>query len=752
MTVLFRRCWVYGSKQEGTYIVMISKLIKKHIGRIGTLLLASVLLAVLLEFLQIHNQPPAYENNLQVVQEADLLDFSQAELTNAYLDGESLKTGGEGSTILLRFQPAKELSYLQIEAKKHVRSPFPIRVYWSKDGETFSETNMIEIQAIPESVAWSGTIPEDEYAALKIEMDNKMTIRFLKCRAEVKEKVPVREQMRLWRIGIMIPGLFLILSLLCWFRTGKRLTAAVQQMISFLKESGWRTPLRFIIFLTLSFLAYVLIRWLISGAFFGKVNVPQQLFCILTGLTAGLLLSFPKTLGRKPERLFVLFCLLSGWMILYLFPNDLTVNWDMEYHFEQTHLYSYLGEERLTNPDMSIIFMEGSHDSFEWEERIKSQESQQEQYELGVFYTERKGLMLNSIYEIFPAAGMYLGRLLHLSWPWTMYFAKLFNLLTVAACGFFAIRRLKSGKMILACVMLIPTNIFLASVFSYDHGVTSFMALGLSYYFAEWQEAEKKLTYRNAFVILGSLTIALLTKAFYAPVLLFTAIMPRGKWAESREEKLQYISRKRYLLFSGIVLLISLIPYILPLLQGNVVTDMRGGTSTTPMEQIRFILEDPLRYLQIMFNCQKECFNPANSAGILTFFAYEGIGPGWQVLCVLLALVALTDKKPSDRLLERKPFIRILGLFLFYISTCIICFCLYITFTEVGASYINGVQCRYFLPFVFPVLMLAASGFAAKLINVDREWKQQLYNGIAYSVSLIVLFINIYINCISKFS
>ena len=115
-------------------------------------------------------------------------------------------------------------------------------------------------------------------------------------------------------------------------------------------------------------------------------------------------------------------------------------------------------------------------------------------------------------------------------------------------------------------------------------------------------------------------------------------------------------------------------------------------------------------------------------------------------------MVALTDKKPSDRLLERKPFIRILGLFLFYISTCIICFCLYITFTEVGASYINGVQCRYFLPFVFPVLMLAASGFAAKLINVDREWKQQLYNGIAYSVSLIVLFINIYINCISKFS
>ena len=165
--------------------------IKKHIVRIGLLLLASVLLAVLLEFLQIRTQPPIYENEPRVVKEAEYLDFSQAELVNATLDGDSLKTGGEGTVVTIRFQPAKHLSFLQVESKKHIRSAFPIRVYWSKDGKKFSETDVTEIQAVPESVIWTGTIPEDDYAALKIELDNKMTIRSVKCQAEVTERVPV---------------------------------------------------------------------------------------------------------------------------------------------------------------------------------------------------------------------------------------------------------------------------------------------------------------------------------------------------------------------------------------------------------------------------------------------------------------------------------------------------------------------------------------------------------------------------------
>ena len=69
---------------------------KKRIIRIGVLLLASVLLAVLMEFLQIRTQPPVYESEPRIVQAAEILDYTQAELTNASVDEENLKTGGEG--------------------------------------------------------------------------------------------------------------------------------------------------------------------------------------------------------------------------------------------------------------------------------------------------------------------------------------------------------------------------------------------------------------------------------------------------------------------------------------------------------------------------------------------------------------------------------------------------------------------------------------------------------------------------------
>lgn len=725
---------------------------KKRIVRIGVILLASVLLAFLLEFIQIRTQPPVYEAEERVVSEAETLDFAQAELTNAVLKDENVKTGGEGTVILFRFQPAKTLSYVAIESKLHIHNEFPIGISWSRDGETFSDADSTELLADPGSVVWKAEIPEDQYAALKIELDSKLTIRPIRCRDAVTEKVAVPESMRLWRVGILIPALFIVISLLCWFRTGRRLAAACRSTAASLKKAGWKIPLRLLVFLALGFLAYAILRWIVSGAFFGSVDIPRQLFCILAGLAAGLLLAFPKTLGEKPERLFVFFCLLSGWMLIFLFPNDPSVNWDMEYHFEQTHLYSYLGEERFTTLDTDIIDMVNPHDSFNWEERILSQEMQDETYDLGAYSTEYRGLMLNSIYDIFPAAGMFLGRVFRMPWRWTMYMGKLFNLLTFAACGFFAIRRLKSGKMILACVLLIPTNIFLASVFSYDHGAISFMALGLSYFFAEWQEPEKKLTHRNAFVILGSLTFACLTKAFYAPALFFTLFMPKGKWAETAEERREYVSRKIYVLFICLSLLVSLLPYILPLFQGNVVTDMRGGSSAAPMDQIRYILEDPLRFFRTLFSFQSRYLNPANSSGLLTFFAYEGMAPGWEVLCVLLVLIALTDKKPCDRTLERNVLTRIMGLFLFYISVCIICFCLYVSFTSTGSNTIDGVQPRYLLPFVFPVLMLFGSGLAAKLLNIDREWKQRLYNGLAFLGSLVILFNAIYAVCISRFT
>ena len=727
---------------------------KNRFIRIAILLLVSLVLAVALEGLQIWSQPPDYESEQDTEQEGEALDFASAELVNVRISGESLKTEGEGSVILFRFQSPKTIPRLTILSKKHIHESFPVRIYCSADGVSFPDSDMVRIEAAPDSLSWSAELPDREISAVRIETDGIVTIRSILVQTNEtgSGNSTVPEPLRLWRIGLVWLLLFFLLSVLRFFQAGRRFAEWLRYSAAYLRENVRKTGLQILAFSAVSALAYTAVRWLVSGSLFGNVNIPQQLFCISAGAAAGALPVFRSALGAKPERFFVLFCLLAGCLMVFLFPNDASVNWDAEYHYEQALRYSYLGEARTTAPDDDFILMNPTaSDPYVWEERIALHAWQQEMYLTGASSGGASGLMLNSIYEIFAGTGMFVGRVLHLSWNWTLYLGKLFNLLTYTACGYFAIRRLKGGKMILACVLLIPTGVFLASTFSYDPGVTGFLTLSLSWFFAEWQEPGRKLTWRRGSVILGSAAFACLTKAFYAPAVLFTIMMPRTKWAENRLENRRFMKRSQYVLLALSAVLVSLLPYLLPMLQGDITTDMRGGASSVPMDQIRYILSDPIRWLRIMFSFQSRYFAPSNSSGLLTFFAYQGMGPYWQVLYVLLVLLAFTDKKEADRTLERKPAVRIAGLALLYLATCIICLCLYVTFTEPESASIAGVQPRYLLPVVFPVLMLAGSGFAAKLLKIDRSWKQQVFNGTAFLVSAVVLFSGIYTVCISKF-
>ena len=726
---------------------------KKCFIRAGILLLVSLLLAVGLEGLQILSQPPVYDSEPDQTQEGEALDLASAELVNAQISDESLKTQGEGSSILFRFQPPKAIPYLTILSKKHIHEAFPVRIYCSADGESFPDTGMVEIEADPDSLSWAAELPDGEISAVRIELDERITIRSVLIQAAAGTgRSAVPEPMRLWRIGLAWLLLFFVLCVLRFFRAGRRFTVWIRNSVSYLKENRRKTGLQLLAFSAVSVLGYSVVRWLVSGSLFGSVNIPQLLFCISAGAAAGALPVFRSALGVKPERFFVLFCLLAGCLMVFLFPNDTSVNWDAEYHYEQALRYSYLGEARTTAPDDDFIMMNPTaSDPYVWEERTALHAWQQEMYRAGASSGGDPELMLNSIYEIFAGTGMFIGRTLHLSWNWTLYLGKLFNLLVYTACGYFAIRRLKGGKMILSCVLLIPTNVFLASSFSYDPGVTGFLALSMSWFFAEWQEPERKLTWRRGSVILGSAAVACLTKAFYVPAILFTLMMPRTKWAENRLENRRFMTHGQYVILALSAVLVSLLPYLLPMLQGNIATDMRGGVSSAPMDQIRYILSDPGRWLSIMFRFQRSYFDPRNSSGLLTFFAYQGMGPYWQALYILLVLLAFTDKKAADLPLERKPAVRIAGLALLYLTVCIICLCLYVTFTEPEADFISGVQPRYLLPVVFPVLMLAGSGLAAKMLKIDNAWKQQIFSGAAFLVSVTVLFCGIYAACIGKF-
>ena len=66
--------------------------------------------------------------------------------------------------------------------------------------------------------------------------------------------------------------------------------------------------------------------------------------------------------------------------------------------------------------------------------------------------------------------------------------------LVYSLCCSFSMKRLHSGKMILAVVAMFPTSLFIASNYSYDTWVIGFVMIGMAYL---WATVRKKVWFRQ---------------------------------------------------------------------------------------------------------------------------------------------------------------------------------------------------------------------------------------------------------------
>ena len=80
-----------------------------------------------------------------------------------------------------------------------------------------------------------------------------------------------------------------------------------------------------------------------------------------------------------------------------------------------------------------------------------------------------------------PAAiGLWAARLLGLATTQAFLLGRLMTFACYAALTYFACKRLRSGKMVLATCALVPTAVFLASGYSYDFWLIGFLMLGFA--------------------------------------------------------------------------------------------------------------------------------------------------------------------------------------------------------------------------------------------------------------------------------
>lgn len=300
--------------------------------------------------------------------------------------------------------------------------------------------------------------------------------------------------------------------------------------------------------------------------------------------------------------------------------------------------------------------------------------------------------------------GLKASNLLRLSFTTGVVIAKICNLVCYVALVYIAIR--ESGKLrkIFFVIGLLMSNIFLSTQFSYDPIIIASLLLAISLFLHMRQSETVTKKYLLGFIL--AVTFGSLTKAVYCPLMLLILLIPNNK----------FDSYKRAIIFkicAMIVMVVLASTYVLPILGGSMASDARGG-NTSVSGQLQFLLSNPIKGL----------------AAIAYFFL--GVLPGH--LIGTLMFVNLGDGASSGMVYDTcslvVPAVWAIGLITLLWATFsvdgqsiitkqlkigvgIICTVLagmvfasmYLSFTNVGSIYVEGLQPRYFMPF-FPLFLL----------------------------------------------
>lgn len=449
--------------------------------------------------------------------------------------------------------------------------------------------------------------------------------------------------------------------------------------------------------------------------------------CALLAAVALLTLCFAGRLSLPVTFFFA--SLLMGSLLIYGLPVTTGLSWDDQIHYKNALDASFLFESQLTDTD--IHFCEEAPLRAEGKDapeinRVDYSAVEEHKRALDASYsgdvlagrvrvdkTEESVFNLTAVGYVPSAIGLWLGRLLHMGFSQSVCFAKMLNLISYCGVVAFAIAVTPSKKGLFAFVGLLPTCIFLASNFSYDAWLNSFVMLGFAFYLRyAWGDRED-FTVKNVVLAFVFTFLGLAVKVAYFPLIGLFFAVPKERFSGRSQ-------RRAYNCAVFLLGLLTFASFALPYLfrvQGDA-GDARGGSNINPMEQIIFILEDPLRYAKILFNFfAYKYLAPANSIEYAMNYAYLG-SLGKLLMqtrlfpvagCTLSALLVLNAVfSCDDHSLEHVSVWQTMwALFVFIFICFLVASALYVTFTPVGLDTVNGCQYRYLLPTLVPCLSMS---------------------------------------------
>lgn len=456
--------------------------------------------------------------------------------------------------------------------------------------------------------------------------------------------------------------------------------------------------------------------------------------CAFVGLIFFLSL-FKKEIGKRVEIGFLVISITVGMLFIALQPPQF-ISWDEHIHFY--HVFDFFEEEHVewNQAEYYAYTYQETNDKIAF--RSKEEKAIQIKYlnentqNSGYSY-EKSGFSISQLGYLHMAVVVAAGKMMGLPFYVLYLLGKIVNLMTYCILMYFAIKSIPIAKNLLAVLALMPTPMVLATAYSYDVALIGFLGLGIALLLREFYYPEKKTSRLMLVCIPFVFLYGSCTKAIYIPLMLIAVFLPLKKFK----------SRKQCWIWKSVIVgtcILLMLTFLIPTASNTMASDVRGG-ATDVGKQLQMILGHPWAYIKILFDSISKSFN-SYVMGIdsISSLAHEGIYEFYMLVTALVLGVAFTEpRKTMNGMTKRSMNIfRISTLPLVVGVMVLIWTALYLAFTEVGDVVIKGVQGRYYIPLLLPLLLVFYTD------KIHTKWKQENYNFVMFFMVLLIWHMALY--------
>ena len=269
----------------------------------------------------------------------------------------------------------------------------------------------------------------------------------------------------------------------------------------------------------------------------------------------------------------------------------------------------------------------------------------------------------------------------------------LMRILGVLAYGFilrFAIKKAPICKKCMFFIALLPNCIAVSTVVSADMMTNAFTFLYLSFVFRFLVNFEKVKTSDYVWLGVSLCGLALLKMPYVTFGLLLILIFVINKMWHDRNSTLKIA------LIGGLALMLFFIWSACT--KGIATYSVWNIENIDSASQLTFMFEHPMTAFKAMF--AQLC---GTDLGLIEMTAYAvNPIPSWITILAFVCF-AVQDVKACPAI-DRRALISTCLLLVAFLITILIIVALYLTFATVGATSYNGVQSRYFVPVILPIV------------------------------------------------